>query len=135
MGNESGEGGDGQENESSTLLTAKMMDYNLKMAEMELKKIEAQVVLAQTQRETAARTRDDASEAESRRSSMSLRHYAKLLAGTFQKFPTDGEVPIWFESAESALEAYEVPKELWGQIVFPMIGERVTYLSTRLPPA
>lgn len=142
MGNESGENGDDQNNgaaasftEAVTPLSDKQMDFQLKMAEMKLKTIEAEVLLAQTKSDAASRVRDDASEAESQSSPMGLRHYAKLLAGTFPKFPTDGEVPIWFESAESALEAYEVPRELWGQIVFPMIAERVAYLSTRLTPA
>ncbi|XP_077564317.1 uncharacterized protein LOC144179751 [Haemaphysalis longicornis] len=142
MGNENGENGDDQNKEASASsteavipLTDKQMDFQLKMAEMKLKTVEAQVLLAQTKSDAASRVRDDVSEAESQSSPMSLRHYAKLLAGTFPKFPTDSEVPIWFESAESALEAYEVPKELWGQIVFPMISERVAYLSTRLTPS
>lgn len=63
-----------------------------------------------------------------------MRHFSKLISSVLPKFPTEAEVPVWFEAAESALEGYEVPKAWWGQIIFPLVAEKIPFLSTRLAP-
>lgn len=133
--NESGKGGGDGSHVPDSSLSEKEMEYNLKLAEERRRALELELELARVRLDTATQRRDEASEAEPSSGQMGLRYYSKLLAGAFPKFPTDGEVPIWFESVESSLGAYDVPKALWGQIVFPMIAERVAYLSTRLTPA
>ncbi|XP_042147303.1 uncharacterized protein LOC121836468 [Ixodes scapularis] len=133
--NESGKGGRDGGNVPHSSLSEKEMEYNLKLAEERRRALELELELARVRRDTATQRRDEASEAEPSSGQMGLRYYSKLLAGAFPKFPTDGEVPIWFESVESSLRAYDVPKALGGQIVLPMIAERVAYLSTRLAPA
>ncbi|KAH7948463.1 hypothetical protein HPB52_022953 [Rhipicephalus sanguineus] len=63
-----------------------------------------------------------------------LRHFSKLIGSVLRKFPTEAEVPAWFQAAESALEGYDVRKAWWGQIIFPLVAEKIPFLSTRLAP-
>ncbi|KAH7978139.1 hypothetical protein HPB49_004605 [Dermacentor silvarum] len=64
-----------------------------------------------------------------------LRRHSKCLAGVLPKFPSEAEAPVRFESIESSLEAYEVPRGFCGQIVFPLVAEKVPFRSTLLSPA
>ncbi|XP_077564364.1 uncharacterized protein LOC144179802 [Haemaphysalis longicornis] len=132
-GDEDNESGSGGSDVQSEVLSERQMEYNLKMARERRKTLKLELALANS----ASRSREPspAGSASQRGRNNGLRYHAKMLAGAFQKFPTDAEKPIWFESVESTLLAYEVPKEFWGQIVFPIIAERVEYLSTRLTPA
>ncbi|KAH7964986.1 hypothetical protein HPB49_002731 [Dermacentor silvarum] len=54
-----------------------------------------------------------------------LRPHSKCLAGVLPQFPSEADPPVWFESVESSLEAYEVPRGFSGQIVFPLVAEKV----------
>lgn len=132
-GDEDNESVSGGSDVQSEVLSERQMEYNLKMARERRKTLKLELALANS----ASRSREPspAGSASPRGRNNGLRYHAKMLAGAFPKFPTDAEVPIWFESVESTLLAYEVPKEFWGQIVFPIIAERVEYLSTRLTPA
>lgn len=96
---------------------------------------EAELELARLHSSTPSGSEDTTGRAVDHGINMEWRKYAKVLVGTFPKFAADAEVPIWLESVEHTLEAYEVPRACWGQIVFPLVAERVQYLSTRFTPA
>ncbi|XP_077561083.1 uncharacterized protein LOC144175894 [Haemaphysalis longicornis] len=132
-GDEDNESVSGGSDVQSEVLSERQMEYNLKMTRERRKTLKLELALAN--RASRSREPSPAGSASPRGRNDGLRYHAKMLAGAFPKFPTDAEVPIWFESVESTLLAYEVPKEFWGQIVFPIIAERVKYLSTRLTPA
>ncbi|KAH7968016.1 hypothetical protein HPB52_005142 [Rhipicephalus sanguineus] len=60
------------------------------------------------------------------------RRYSGVLTGVLPQFPTEPEAPVWFETVERVLEAYEVPREFWGELVFPLVAGKVQFLSTRV---
>ncbi|XP_042147901.1 uncharacterized protein LOC115313675 [Ixodes scapularis] len=64
-----------------------------------------------------------------------LKHFSKILSGVIRRFPSEAEVPVWFEAVETTFETYGVPRAIWGQLVFPHVVERVRYLATRLSAA
>ncbi|CAN7951383.1 unnamed protein product, partial [Ixodes pacificus] len=64
-----------------------------------------------------------------------LRHFSKALSGVIQKFPSEAEVPVWFEAVETIFVTYRVPRAIWGQLIFPHVVKKVRYLATRLTAA
>lgn len=132
------EGGDGASEDGSGDVpwTARdQADHDFKMARERSRQMELELELAKLRPASPSGSVSDAGRTFERCSNTEWRKYAKLLVGAFPKFPADAEVPIWFESVEHTLEAYEVPRSYWGQIVFPLVAERIEYLSTRLTPA
>ncbi|KAH9378337.1 hypothetical protein HPB48_009926 [Haemaphysalis longicornis] len=103
----------------SEVLSEGQMEYNLKMARERRKTLKLELALAN--RASRSHEPSPAGSASPHGRNNGLRYHAKMLAGAFPKFPTDAEVPIWFELVESRLLAYEVPKEFWV-FVFETVG-------------
>nr|XP_050025119.1 uncharacterized protein LOC126519867 [Dermacentor andersoni] len=123
------------DSESEPFLSERVMEFRLKMAQERRRSLALELELARARTTSPSSGRDGSGSALENDRNTEWRKYSKLLVGAFPKFPTDAEVPIWFESVEHTLEAYEVPRSCWGQIVFPLLAERIEYLSTRLTPA
>ncbi|XP_070386643.1 uncharacterized protein, partial [Dermacentor albipictus] len=120
--------------ESEPFLSEREMEFRLKMAQERRQSLALELELARARTASPSSGHDGSGRALENDRNTEWRKYSKLLVGAFPKFPTDAEVPIWFESVEHTLEAYEVPRSCWGQIVFPLLAERIEYLSTRLTP-
>lgn len=126
-----GDAGDGEGAGSETTVTEETGSQSeMDLLKMKIRLRELELEIAREQRGSGQSSRVEGGQ-ESR---SELRHLSKLIASVLPKFPTEAEVPVWFEAAESALEAYEVPKEWWGQIIFPLVAEIIPFLSTRLSP-
>lgn len=136
MGNED----EGAEGRSPPEPVASEAEMQMKKLETELKieqerrlVLERQIELEKLKRSSEPGVSSGDSGGQDTRSE--LRHFSKLVSGVVPKFPSEAEVPIWFESVENTLEAYAAPRELWGKIVFPLIAEKVPFVSTRLTPS
>ncbi|XP_077531288.1 uncharacterized protein LOC144143402 [Haemaphysalis longicornis] len=111
------------------------MQLELRLVSQRCKALELELEVTRAKGNSGTGAGENSGTPPSRDAHAELRHFSKLLAGALPKFPTEAEVPVWFESVENTLEAYAVPRELWGQIVFPLIAEKVQFLSTRLTPS
>ncbi|KAH6945715.1 hypothetical protein HPB50_009698 [Hyalomma asiaticum] len=126
-----GDAGDGEGAGSETTVTEETGSQSeMDLLKMKIRLRELELEIAREQRGSGQSSRVEGGQ-ESR---SELRYFSKLIASVLPKFPTEAEVPAWFEAAESALDAYEVPKEWWGQIIFPLVAEKIPFLSTRLAP-
>ncbi|KAH9373064.1 hypothetical protein HPB48_019044 [Haemaphysalis longicornis] len=111
------------------------MQLELRLVSQRLKALELELEVTKAKGNSGTGAGESSGTPPSQDAHAELRHFSKLLAGALPKFPTEAEVPVWFESVENTLEAYVVPRELWGQIFFPLIVERVQFLSTRHTPS
>ncbi|KAH6947153.1 hypothetical protein HPB50_017226 [Hyalomma asiaticum] len=120
---------------NGNVLSERQMEYHLKLAQERRQALELEVELARLHSTASSSSQERVGRAGEHSATSEWRKYAKILIGAFPKFPADAEVPVWFEAVEHTLEAYEVPRSCWGQIIFPLLAERVEYLATRLTPA
>ncbi|KAH9377810.1 hypothetical protein HPB48_020412 [Haemaphysalis longicornis] len=110
-------------------------EVELRLVSQRCKALELDLEVIKAKANSATGAGESSGTPPSRDAHAALRHFSKLLAGALPKLATEVEVPVWFESVENTLEAYGVARELRGQIVFPLIAEKVQLLSTHLKPS
>ncbi|KAH6926067.1 hypothetical protein HPB50_013693 [Hyalomma asiaticum] len=105
-----GDAGDGEGVGSETTVTEEAGSQSeMDLLKMKIRLRELELQIAREQRGSGQSSRVVGGQ-ESR---SELRHFSKLIASVLPKFPTEAEVPVWFEAAESALDAHEDPKVWW----------------------
>ncbi|KAH9374540.1 hypothetical protein HPB48_012950 [Haemaphysalis longicornis] len=60
----------------------------------------------------------------SARKENALRSFSKMLCGAIPKFPSDAEVPVWFDTVECLFQRYGVPQEIQAHLVYPLVARR-----------
>lgn len=111
------------------------LQLNLKPVPQRCKSLKLELTVTKARGNSGTGTGERSSAPPKQDTHVELRHFSKLLAEALPKSPTETERSLWFESLENMLEAYALPPELWGQIVFPLTPEGVQFLSTRSTPS
>ncbi|KAM7284666.1 uncharacterized protein ISCGN_001760 [Ixodes scapularis] len=126
-------GGSGTSTSSRTPTSERESELRLEEAKERTRALEIELELARLGVHRAAEGRPAMTG--ERETQNDLKHFSKILSGVIRRFPSEAEVPVWFEAVETTFETYGVPRAIWGQLVFPHVVERVRYLATRLSAA
>lgn len=126
-------GGSGTSTSSRTPTSERESELRLEEAKERTRALEIELELARLGVHRAAEGRPAMTG--ERETQNDLKHFSKILSGVIRRFPSEAEVPVWFEAVETTFKTYGVPRAIWGQLVFPHVVERVRYLATRLSAA
>ncbi|CAN7977830.1 unnamed protein product, partial [Ixodes persulcatus] len=128
-----GEGASGEGGSTTTLVSERQSEFNSEEGRQRIKKIlELEMELERVRSANRHAEGGRPAETGERGEQDDLRHFSKALSGVIQKFPSEAEVPVWFEAVETIFVTYRVPRAIWGQLIFPHVVEKVRYLATRL---
>ncbi|KAH6928326.1 hypothetical protein HPB50_014278 [Hyalomma asiaticum] len=107
---------------NGNVLSERQMEYHLKLAQERRQALELEVELARLHSTASSSSQERVGRAGEHGATSEWRKYAKILIGAFPKFPADAEVPVWFESVEHTLEAYEAVR---GQQTRNAVGKNM----------
>ncbi|CAN7979029.1 unnamed protein product, partial [Ixodes persulcatus] len=127
-----GEGAAGEGGSTTTLVSERQSEFNLEEGRQRIKILELEMEVERVRSANRRAEGGRPAETGERGEQDDLRHFSKALSGVIQKFPSEAEVPVWFEAVETIFVTYRVPKAIWGQLIFPHVVEKVRYLATRL---
>ncbi|CAN7951149.1 unnamed protein product, partial [Ixodes pacificus] len=130
-----GEGTSGEGGSTTTLVSERQSEFNFEEARQRIKILELEMELERVRSANRRAEGGRPAETGERGEQDDLRHFSKALSGVIQKFPSEAEVPVWFEAVETIFVTYRVPRAIWGQLIFPHVVEKVRYLATRLTAA
>ncbi|KAH7959405.1 hypothetical protein HPB49_010909 [Dermacentor silvarum] len=102
-----------EDNSAGAVTSESQRETHLRSLVDQRRVLEYKVELARLRQNVSGSSRESGHACGVQDSCGELRRYSKCLAGVFPKFPSEAEAPVWFESVESALKVYEVPRGFW----------------------
>ncbi|XP_040063054.1 uncharacterized protein LOC120837615 [Ixodes scapularis] len=125
-------GGQGVEDGDASDGEADRVDAQIILVREKTKMLEREIRLAEL-RADERRSREQAGGRDQEgKNGDALKHYSRMLQGAIPKFPTDAEVPVWFDTVECLFARFEVPAAVQAHLVYPLVAARHGYLCSRI---
>ncbi|KAG0433869.1 hypothetical protein HPB47_019526 [Ixodes persulcatus] len=98
-----GEGTSGEGGSTTTLVSERQSEFNFEEGRQRIKILELEMELERVRSANRRAEGGRPAETGERGKQDDLRHFSKALSGVIQKFPSEAEVPVWFEALKARM--------------------------------